>query len=62
LRNISNQKQREPDNNNIGLQYGETLKQYKHTLRTQKEQHIRKQLDGTEESIESNHALENWNK
>ena len=52
--NVSNQKHREPDNNNMRLQYGETLKQYKHTLRTEKEQHIRNQMDGIEESIETN--------
>ena len=62
MRIISNQKHREPDNKNIRLQYGETLKQYKHTLRTKQEQHIRNQLDGIEESIESNHFWENWNK
>jgi hypothetical protein len=62
LRNISNQKHRDPDNKNIRLRYVETLKQYKHTLRTKKEQHIRSLLAVTEESIESNHFWENWNK
>ena len=33
LRNLSNQKHREPDNENTRLQYSETLKQYKNTVR-----------------------------
>ena len=40
--------------------YGESLKQYRNTLRKKKEQHVRNQLNVIEESIDSNHFWENW--
>jgi GTPase involved in cell partitioning and DNA repair len=62
LRSISNKKHRDPGNKYRPIHYGGTLKQYKHALITKTEQHIRNQLDVIEESIESNHFWENWNK
>ncbi len=44
LRTLSNQKQKDPNNAEIHLLYSETLKQYKHTLRTKKAQYTQKQL------------------
>ncbi|KAF7640795.1 hypothetical protein LDENG_00013340, partial [Lucifuga dentata] len=61
LRNLSNQKHRDPDNQNIRLHYGETLKQYKNTVRKKRDQHVRNQLHAIEESIKTNHFWENWN-
>ena len=60
--NLFNQKHRDPENLKICLRlhYGESLKQYRNTLRMKKEQHIRNQLNVIEESIDSNHILENW--
>jgi cyclopropane fatty-acyl-phospholipid synthase-like methyltransferase len=60
-RNLSNQKHRDPENLNLRLHYGESLKQYRNTLRKKKEQHVRNQLNVIEESIDSNHFWENWN-
>ena len=54
-RNLSNQKHGDPENLSLHLPYGESLKQYRNTLRKKKEQHIRNQLNVIEESIESNH-------
>ena len=54
LRKSSNEKQRDTNNQNIGLHYYDTLKQYKCTLRAKKDQHTRTQLSEIEESLESN--------
>ena len=62
LRNLSNQKHREPDNENTRLQYSETLKQYKNTVRKKINQHTRNQLQHIEDSIKTNNFWENWNK
>lgn len=61
LRNLSNQKHRDPDNQNIRIHYGETLKQYKNTVKNKRDQHIRNQLHAIEESIKTNLFWENWN-
>ena len=53
LRNLSNQKRRDPENLSLRLHYGESLKQYRNTLLKKKEQHVRNQLNGIEESVES---------
>jgi hypothetical protein len=55
LRNLSNQKHRDPENLSLHLHYGESLKQYRNTLRKKKEQHVRNELDVIDESIESTH-------
>jgi hypothetical protein len=58
------EKKRERDrrggNLSLRLHYGESLKQYRNTLRKKKEQHVRNQLNAIEESIYSNHFWENW--
>ena len=46
LRNLSNQKHRD-----LRLHYGESLKQNRNKLWKKKEQHVRNQLNVTEESI-----------
>ena len=46
----------------IRLHYGESLKQYRNTLRKKKEQHVRNQLKVIEESIDSNHFWEHLKK
>lgn len=61
LRNISNQKHRNPDSLELRLSYCETLKQYKNTLRTKKDQYIQNQLQLIEESLGSNKFWEKWN-
>ncbi len=43
------------------LLYSETLKQYKHTLRTKKAQYTQKQLTIIEKSVNTNQFWENWN-
>ena len=60
MRDLSNQKHRNPENLSLRLHYGESLKQYRNTLRKKKEQHVRNQLNVIEESIDSNHFWENW--
>ena len=55
-----NQKHRDPENLSLWLHYGESLKQYRNTLRKKKKQHVRNQLNVIEESIDSNHFWENW--
>ena len=55
LRNMSNQKPRDPENLSLRLHYGESLKQYRNTLQKKKEQHVRNQFNVIEESIEYNH-------
>ena len=45
LRNLSNQKHRNPEYRSLLLHYGESLKQYRNTLQQKKEQHIRNQLN-----------------
>ena len=47
-------------NLSLCLHHGESIKQYRNTLRKKKEQHVRNQLNVIEESIESNHFWENW--
>ena len=59
LRNMSNQKHRDPENLSLRLHYGESLKQYRNTLRKKKEQQVRNLLNVIEESIDSNHFWEN---
>ena len=44
LRNLSKQKHRDPENLSLCLHCGESLKQYRNTLRKKKEQHVRNQL------------------
>src|SRR4029434_3781015 len=41
LRQLSTQKHRPPDNQDLHIHYGDTLKQYKQTLRTKKEHHLK---------------------
>ena len=62
LRKLSNQKHRDPDNENTRLQYWEKLKQYKNTVRQKRDQHTRNQLQIIEDSIQTNSFWENWNK
>ena len=62
LRNLSNQKHREPDNQDTRIRYTETLKQYKNTVRKKRNQHTRNQLQSIEDSIKTNNFWENWNK
>ena len=58
FRNRSNQKHRDPEN--LSLHYGESLKQYRNTLRKKMEQHtVRNQLNVVEELIEFNQLWEN---
>ena len=45
LRNLSNQKHSDPENLSLRLHYGESLKQYRNTLRKKREQHVRYQLN-----------------
>ena len=60
LRNLSNQKHRDPENLSLRLHNGELLKQYRNTLQKKKEQQFRNHLNLIEESIESNHFWETW--
>ncbi|XP_037603419.1 uncharacterized protein LOC119475038 isoform X2 [Sebastes umbrosus] len=60
LRSLSNQKHRQPDDPELRLQYWETLKLYRRTLRTKREQHAQHQLDIMEESIDSNTFWKKW--
>ena len=46
-RQLSTQKHRPPDNQDLRIQYGETLKQHKQTLRTKKEHHLKKKKSQT---------------
>ena len=52
LRNLSNQKHRDPENRSLHLHYGESLKHHRNTLRKKKEQNARNQLNVIEESID----------
>ena len=61
LRKVSNLKRRNPDSQELRCSYCETLKQYKNTLRTKKEQYLQNQLQLTEASLGSNQFWENWN-
>ncbi|KAI4889447.1 hypothetical protein NFI96_002246 [Prochilodus magdalenae] len=61
LRNLSNQKHRDPNNADLRLQYCETLRHYKRTLRIKKAQHTHTQLTLIEESINTNRFWEHWN-
>ena len=60
LRQLSNQKHRDPENQDLRFHYSDTLKQYKQTLRTKKEQHHKKQVNLIEESINSNSFCDHW--
>ena len=51
---------KQPDNHELRLQYWETLKLYRKTLRAKEEQHEQHQLEETEESIDSNHFWKKW--
>ncbi len=53
LRNLSNQKHRQPDNPDLRLHYCEALKQYKATLRRKKAQFLQNQFEEIEKSINS---------
>ena len=44
-------KNRDQENLRLRLRYGESLKQYRNTLRKKKEHHVRNQINVTEESI-----------
>ena len=55
---LKTQRPRKPE---FCLHYGESLKQYRNTLRKKIEQHVRNQLNAIEESIESNQFWKNWN-
>lgn len=61
LRQLANQKHRQPDSADLRLRYCEELKKYKNTLRKKKEQFIQNQLKTIEESIHSNSFWDNWN-
>lgn len=61
VRKLSNEKHRDLDDHNLRCQYEATLKQYKYTLKTKKEQHSKNQLCEIEESLESNQFWEKWN-
>lgn len=60
LRKLSNQKHRQPDDHELRLQYWETLKLYRTTLRAKKKQHEQHQLEEIEESIDSNNFWRKW--
>ena len=49
MRNWSNQKRRQPDNHELCIQYWETLKIYRRTLRTKRVQHVQHQLNEIED-------------
>ncbi len=57
LRNVSNQKYRQPDNPDLRLHYCEALKQYKATLRRKKAQFLQNQFEEIEKSINSHTIL-----
>jgi hypothetical protein len=62
LKEKKKRKHRDPEHLSLRLHYGESLKQYRNTLRKKMEQHVRNQLNVIEESIESiesNHFWEN---
>ncbi len=61
LRTLSNQKHNDPNNADIRHLYCETLKQYKHTLRTKKALYTQKQLTIIEKSVNTNQFWDNWN-
>ena len=60
FRNLSNQKHREPDNQQIRNKYLQTLKQYRHTIKLKKTQHTKQQLTEMEDALDSNKFWENW--
>ncbi len=51
VRNLSNKKHRDPDNQELRLQYHEALKVYKQTLKAKKEEHTEQLFQTMEESI-----------
>ncbi|XDV43935.1 hypothetical protein PO909_012319 [Leuciscus waleckii] len=61
LRQLANQKHRQPDDSDLRLHYCEELKTYKNTLRKKKEQYIQNQLKTIEDSVQSNSFWDNWN-
>ena len=60
LRKLSNQKHRDPNNNELRQKYWETHKEYNYIIRAKKTQHIKHQLNEMEEAIDSNKFWENW--
>ena len=60
LRQLSNQKHRDPDNQDLRIQYGDTVKEYKQTLRFKKEHHLKNQINLIEDSINSNSFWDHW--
>ena len=60
LRKVSNLKHKNPDSQELRLSYCETLKQYKITLRTKKEQYLQNHLQLIEESLGSNQSWKIW--
>lgn len=60
LRNLSNQKHRQPDNPDLRLLYCEALKQYKATLRRKKAQFLQSQFEEIEKSINSHKFWDKW--
>ncbi len=61
VRNLSNKKHRDPDNQELRLQYHEALKVYKQTLKAKKEEHTEQLFQTMEESINTNNFWKNWN-
>lgn len=61
VRNLSNQKHRDPDNEELRHQYHEALRLYKQTLRVKKEEHTEQLFQAMEESINTSNFWNNWN-
>lgn len=61
LRELSNKKHRDPDNQELRHQYQEALKQYKQTIRSKKAQLTEQLFNAMEESINNSNFWENWN-
>uniref|UniRef100_A0A9J8AFQ2 ribonuclease H n=1 Tax=Cyprinus carpio carpio TaxID=630221 RepID=A0A9J8AFQ2_CYPCA len=60
LRNLSNQKHRQPENQELRLHYCEALRKYKVTLRRKKAQFLHDQFEEIEKSINSNKFWDKW--
>ena len=61
LRNLSNLKHRQPENEDLRIKYCETLKQYKHLIQIKRQNHTNKTLRDIEDSIKQNQFWEMWN-
>uniref|UniRef100_A0A3B1JC70 ribonuclease H n=1 Tax=Astyanax mexicanus TaxID=7994 RepID=A0A3B1JC70_ASTMX len=61
LRKLSNLKHRQPEDQDLRKKYFDTLKQYKHSIRTKKLNYTNKTLRDIEDSIEHNQFWEMWN-